>query len=45
MPLGGLTLTSVEDPPYSCELAYMFQVNFSREQLLKYDLWGKQVTD
>jgi hypothetical protein len=41
MPLGGLTLSSKEDPPYSGKICHSLQAKFSREALLKYDSWGK----
>lgn len=40
MPLGGLSLRSREDPPYSGNIYHSLQASFSRDELLKYDSWG-----
>jgi hypothetical protein len=41
MPLGGISLSSKEDPPYSGNIRYSFQTYFVRDELLTYDSWGK----
>jgi hypothetical protein len=40
MPLGGLSLRSKEDPPYSGNIYHSLQAKFSRDELLTYTSWG-----
>ena len=43
MPLGKLTLHSEENPPYSGHVYHSLEAKFSRDDLLKFDLWGTRV--
>jgi hypothetical protein len=45
LPLGGLSLDSKEEPPFSGNIINNLSIRFSRESLLKYDGWGKQVKE
>lgn len=43
MPLGKLTLHSEENPPYSGHVYHSLEAKFSRDDLLKFDLWGTRI--
>lgn len=43
MPLGEMTLSSEENPPYSGNISHSLAANFSRDELLKFNLWGTRI--
>jgi hypothetical protein len=43
MPLGKLTLSSKENPPYSGIVSHSMEVKFNRNELLNYDGWGTRI--